>query len=67
MARPRIERGLAAPLMVVQMTIPTRDERAKGTGSGVLCWMAEFAARIEIGRFMEICNDVFTSNGLIVH
>lgn len=67
MARPRIERGLAAPLMVAQMMIPTRDERGQRGWVRVFYWMAVFAARIEIGRFMEICSNVFTSNGLIVH
>jgi hypothetical protein len=36
MGRPRIARGLAVPPMVVQKTIPTRDERAKGIYSVVL-------------------------------
>ena len=36
MGRQRVARGLAAPPTVVQKTIPTRVERAKGIDSVVL-------------------------------
>jgi len=53
------------PPMVARKTIQTSDERAKGIESGVL-WDGRVCSSIRIGCFMEeICNNVFTSNGLI--
>ena len=53
------------PPMVPRKTIQTRDERAKGIHSVVLL-DDRVRSSIRIGCFMEeICNNVFTSNGLI--
>ena len=65
MGHPRIARGLAVPPMVPRKTIQTRDKKAKEIHLVVL-WDDRVRSSIRIGCFMEeICNNVFTSIGLI--
>lgn len=53
------------PPMVPRKTIQTRDKRAKGIHS-VVVRDDRVRSSIRFGCFMEeVCNNVFTSNGLI--